>query len=848
MLKSFLHYQIIEKLGEGGMGIVYHARDTKLKRSVALKFLPSHIADNSLERKRFQNEAQSAAALNHPNIAQVYAIEEMNNELFIVMEYVEGQELKEAIEEQGLTLEAKCTIASQIAEGMKAAHDKGVIHRDIKTRNIMLDRNGKIKIMDFGLARIQDEAHITKAGTTLGTTAYMSPEQLAGEEAGIQSDIWSFGVVLYELFTGELPFQGVYEPAVMYAITEEEPRPASSVNPGIPENIERVIQNCLAKQKESRYQKVDEIMADLAGDGTVDRRKSIPLKTASGNKASYFLVRGVPAVILLIIILFFFQYNFHWLGRSNPPKRYLAVLPIENIGNNPSMQAICEGLAETFSFKLSELENYEDSYWVAPASEMREEKVRSATQANKLFGVNLAIVSSIQTFEDSTRLILNLVDADKVRQLETRQVVVPSQNVALLEENGVRAMMQMLEIENNSTIDKALRKGGPSNPRAYEFYLKGRATLQDYATLDSLENAITFFGKAIEVDPEFALAYAGLGESLWRKYEAKGDTAFARNAESVLKKAEKLNNRLAPVQTLLGVVGSGTGDYKLAVNHFNRALEIDPNYTPAYRGLANVYEKQGKMEKAVATYQYAIALKPEISVGYNDLGAFYLRKGDFKAAIEQFKKEIALTPKNAGAYSNLGSSYYYQGKLEQASEAYQMSLALENDPDVASNLAGVYYLKGSYEQAAKMYEISLQALPDRYDLWANLAAVYDQNGEEDKARKSYLTAIEKGRDMLEVNPNDAEVMADVGAYYSDVGDSSNAIKYITNALSFNEDNIMVRQRAISIYEKLGMREEAIHWVNAALVSYVEAQPELKNLAEDPRYLEIKEKFTPNRQL
>jgi len=848
MLKSFLHYQITEKLGEGGMGMVFQARDTKLRRTVALKFLSHRIAENTIEHNRFQQEAQSAAALNHPNIAQIYAFEEMDGELCIVMEYVQGQELKECIEQGNLTVDQKCAIAKQIAQALKAAHDKGIIHRDIKSRNIMINEEGNVKVMDFGLARMQGEAHITKTGTTLGTTSYMAPEQLIGEEMDARSDIWAFGVVLYELFTGELPFQGAYEPAVLYAITEEDPLPVLELNPEIPQIIADVIDQCLVKNKDLRYQSIDAILADLTiGESEKPQTQRREESRNRSRKDSKLFKIGISLSVLLIIALLFYQLKPFGLGKNIPKKRYLAVLPIENIGNNPAVNAICAGLAETFSFKLSELEKYEDSYWIAPVSEMREEKIKSATQANKQFGVNLAIMSSIQTFNDSTRLILELVDADKARKLETQRVVVPAQNLALLEHKGVQAMMRMLEIESNADIDRTLSNGGTSNPTAFEYYLKGRGSLQNYSSLDSLESAIGFFQKAIAIDPKFGLAYAGLGEAYWHQYQASGDVTIANKTQSVLRKATEFNDNLAPIQSLLGLVNNGTGNQELAIQHYEKALQIDPNYTQAYRGLAKIYDEQGNDQKAVATYKYAIALKPEIWEGYNDLGKHFYRKGNFKEATKQFKKVVSLTPKSSSAHSNLGACYYLQGKNDEAAEAFQMALALGRNPFAASNLATLYFAEKRYELSIPLYKIALETYSKNYSFWGNLAVAYEFSGKKEKSKQAYLTAIKKAKEQLEINPNDPEITADLGAYYSDIGDSAAALRYIQKALSLDDGNIVVRQRAVSTYEKLGMRKSALKWINVSMLSDIESQPELTALVKDPRYRDLKRRLEKSLQ-
>lgn len=844
MSTSYLHYEIVEKLGEGGMGLVYLARDTKLKRSVALKFLPRHISLDPTERRRFEQEAQAAAVLNHPNIAQVFAIEEFDSEAFIVMEYVEGKELKELIEEGKLTTDQKISIAIEIAQGLKAAHDSGVIHRDIKSRNTMIDREGRVKIMDFGLARVQGTEHITKTGTTLGTTAYMAPEQLSGHEINEQTDIWSYGVVLYELFSGELPFQGLYEPAVMYAIVEEDPIPITKVVSNVPEWIKNVIEKCLNKDSEQRYQDFSKILEDLSGRqllGLDNSKRETPVPESRLFKSTHLYI-ALPTAIILVFVYLLLSEPGNWFDEKIPDKKFLAVLPVENIDNRSEIQAICDGLAEIFSYRLSELEKYEDSYWVAPAGEMRREKIFTASQANRLFGVNLAILSSIQTINDSTRLILELVDADNIRRLKTAQVTVASQNLASLELLGVKAMIEMLQIKGSSQIDKVLEHGAPTKTEAYEYYLRGLANLQAYSSPDSLEYAIRYFEKSIELEPGSALTHAGLGKSYWRKYEKTKDTELVEKVESALGKALDLNKNLAPVQTLLGLLKSGTGQPEEALVHFGKAIEIDPKYSPAYRGLAKVFNNQDQKEKAVSTYQLAIDLKPSYWEGYKDLGIHYISNGNIELAIEQFRKVTELTPGSSNAYSNLGGAYYYKGQMKEARQMFEKSLAVGKNPSAASNLASIYYQEGSYEEAASMYKIALEASPNVYAYWANLGAAYNLNGKPDEAKKAYLQAIEKAYKVLEINPNDAEVMADLGAYYSDIDDSMSALQYLQKSIKLDADNISVQQRAVFTYEKLGMRQEALNWINPAIIADLETQPELQDLVRDPRFKAVKTKI------
>jgi len=848
MANSYLHYEIIEKLGEGGMGLVYLAEDKKLKRKVALKFLPERVSMDATELKRFEYEAQSAAALNHPNIAHVYAFEEVNGQSFIAMEYVNGKELRELIEDGELAMEQKMDIAKQMAEGIRAAHAAGIIHRDIKSGNVMIDQQGRARIMDFGLARVEGEEHITKTGTTLGTMAYMSPEQLKGVELNQQADIWSFGVILYELFSGQLPFQGMYEPAIMYSIVEEEPTPIHKLVSNIPEPIARIIGRCLQKDLQQRYSDFNEILSELQGENSQKIASTdIAVTPFSKILRSSYLYIAVPAIIVVGLIYFFTGTIGIISDNNTANKKFLAVLPVENISNEPSLHAMSAGLAEIFSYRLSELENYDKSYWVAPAGEMRRENIRTATQANKVYGVNFAIMSSIQTLNDSTRLILELVDADNTRRIATEQVTVHRRELASLEPKGIKAMLAMLDIETHASVYQSIADVNPVNSDAYELYLKGIANLQSYSDPDSLEDAIRYFEKSVELDPQFALSHAGLGDSYWRKYEKTKQVQFAEKAITIVDSALTLNDELAPVQSLMGLIKWGTGHPDQAIMHYKKAIDIDPSYSAAHRGLAKIYNGQGNKNKALATYQRAIALKPNYWAGYKDLGLYYYQNGDLESAIIQFKKVVDLTPKNSNAYSNIGAIYYVDGQYERAREMFEKALALGKNSAAASNLANIYYMQNRFQDAASMYKIALEDSPDTYYLWGNLGSAYELGGFMENAQEAYHKAIEKANTVLKINPNDAEVLADLGAYYSDVGDSINALHHLKRAIAINPENMTVQERAVFTYEKLGMRHEAINWIKSSVIlANIETQPELEALTEDTRFQVLKEKLKNQR--
>jgi serine/threonine protein kinase len=346
--QAILHYKILAKLGEGGMGVVYKAEDTKLKREVAIKFLSRHIAASAEERERFKIEAQAAAALNHPNIATIHAIEEIDDDLFIVMEFIEGKELKQLIiDNSQLTIDNCLAYATQIAEGLKAAHAKGITHRDIKSSNIMVTDSGQVKIMDFGLAKMGGGVQLTKKGTTFGTVAYMSPEQTWGEPVDQRTDIWSFGVVLYEMLTGRMPFRGDYEQAVIYAILNEEPKLIADLRRGVPMELARIVGKALAKNPDERYQHVSEMAVDLKnlpkGSETA-KTKTPPLKATRLRIKRPWLYAGVAILLILLVALI----SRNLLQRPEPKAKpaSIAVLPFVNISADAEKEYFSDGMTE----------------------------------------------------------------------------------------------------------------------------------------------------------------------------------------------------------------------------------------------------------------------------------------------------------------------------------------------------------------------------------------------------------------------------------------------------------------------------------------------------------------------
>jgi len=837
--KQILHYQVLQKLGEGGMGMVYLAEDTKLKRKVALKFISSSIISNDSEVERFRNEARIAASLSHPNIAQIYAIEDSEHGSFIAMQYVDGVELSTYIAEKNSSIKEKENIALKVARGIGAAHKKDIIHKDIKAGNIMVTAEGSVKVLDFGLAQLSTTAKETNTKDYSGTATYMAPELVLGKDADIRSEAWAYGVVLYQLFTGELPFDGAYEQAITYSILDEEPTPVKERAKDIPQYIEEIINKCLKKKPEERYQNFEDILGVFEDHAHVPKSNNQPSLTSSftPKRIAVFILIGLTVIIGLV-------YAGNQVSASfESGTQKLAIIPFKNVSNEAPNSILLDGILETMTSKLSQIDNYKDALWVIPSSEVISNNIQSPQEAYKLFGVNLAVTGSFQDLNDRKRLTINLIDAKNLRQLKSSVIDISGDNILNLQTETVLKLIEMLDIQPDEKIKSTLRQGITDIPAASSYYLNGLGYLHKYLQSDNLENAIMLFKKAVAEDPNYALAYAALGESFWRRYELSGGVTYVDSARLFLDKAMDINSQLIPVKQTLGLLDLGTGDYDEAVEVFTSILEVDPGNEVAYGGLAEAYDNQGLYEQAEETYKKAISVKPDYWLSYKRLGNFYLKNGEYQKSIEPLYQVVKLTPDNFNGYSNIGVIYYYLSNWEMAKKYFTQSLEMEPTESAASNLGTVYYLDSNYSEAAKYYALALEINPNNYAIWGNLASVQGLLGKESEERANYLKAIEVAENQLEVNPSDININALLGSYYSDIGDSLQAVFYIEKTLRLAPEVPEITFRAASAYENLGNRERAITLMGKALeqdypLENILNQPELSELVSDQQFQEL----------
>ncbi len=698
--QAISHYRILEKLGEGGMGEVYKAEDTKLKRQVALKFLPRQMTADPEARERFAREAQAAAALNHPNIVTVHEIGKHEGQVFIAMEYVEGQTLKElisgsvgAIHESPLPITPHplpitqvIEIATQIASGLAAAHEKGIVHRDIKPQNILVDKDNHVKILDFGLAKLKGVSSLTKESSTLGTVHYMSPEQTTGKEVDHRTDIWSLGVVLYEMLTGAPPFKGDYEQAVIYSILNEEPARVTAIQKNIPPEFDRILDKALAKEPEERYQHVDDLRVDLRHlkrDSRPERRTATtaPLRKIRRRRIWWILT---PVVLLAALAAFLFLVPKH--KPIAPPAEKspetarsewvnsIAVLPFKNLSDSKEDEYFSDGVTEDIIAQLSKISSLKV---ISRTSIMRfKETSKSVPEIGRELNVGTVLEGSVRRAGDQVRIVAQLIDARDEGHLwaetydhEMKQIFAVQSDVAQKIASALRARLSPVEKER-------IEKKQTENMEAYQLYLKGRFFMSK-RTIADLRKAADCFNQAVEKDPRYTLAYAGLASAhaLLPYYGASQQENHPRALAAGLK-AQELDPDLAEVHSVLGYIREIRFEFTLAETEYLRAIELDPNYPTARHWYSTFLRRNGRLDEALAEARRALELDPLSLIIMTNLAQTLLTMRKYEQTVEQCRRIIDLDSDFPWSYLFLGMTAEMRGEYDAAIAEYEKAARL----------------------------------------------------------------------------------------------------------------------------------------------------------------------------
>ena len=846
---SIGRYRIIEKIGAGGMGEVYLAEDTELNRRVTLKFLPPHICQDVDCRARFKREAQAAAKLNHPNIVTIHEVGEFKERPYLVAEYAGDKTLYDLIKSKDISPSDAINIVAQICEGLEEAHNAGIVHRDIKPSNVVLEKSGRPKIVDFGLAVIQGGQKVTKSGSTVGTVGYMSPEQLRGEPVDKRTDLFSAGVLLYELITGKHPFLMETEAATQHRILRETPEPLARYKSGVPDGLQEIVDRALEKDVQLRFQSAADLSAELK---RLRRRSSDPdligRADSRVSRVGRFRVRtlvlaGVALVVIGGLYLTSRRYD---VTRAHPKKQHLAVIPFVNLGQPASNPEFSDGLAETISSKLTQLADVSGQLSVVPSSEVREKKIESAAKARRVFGVDLAITGSIQRFGDEIRITLNLVDAKRERQIRSTVISERMSDLPRLQDMIVEQMVVLCDLQIPPGPHEALASVRTGSSDAYYSYLQGQGFLARYADTRSIDSAIFYFRAAAEQDSGYAPAFSGLGEAYWRKYQNTMDDRWVTPAIKHSSRALELNDQNASVFLSLGIIHRGTGHYEEAVVFFEKALKIDSTKSESYRELALAYESLRRYDLAESTYRRSIALDPDNWQNYYYLSSFAYRSGRTREAILQAGVAESLAPEAAYPYYLVGSLYIFLGVPEKAKEMLQYSIRLEPNHAAYSNLGAIYQGEDRDSLAIAMYERAVKLGDRDYRAWSNLAAMYRaMPGRRRDAAAAYDSAIVLGQRARGVNPNDAELLCHLADCYASVNnrDSSLALARLAVRLAPTEGEVLVR--AALIHEALGDRTEALDLIARAVqngysLERIRQLEDLRALTKDRRFSALHE--------
>ncbi len=704
------------------MGVVYRAHDTTLNRDVAIKVLPSDRPISVNARARFKREALAASALNHPNIITIYEVNSQDGTDFIAMEYVRGSSLLELLRKKKLPIEEALMYSAQIADALTKAHAAGVIHRDLKPGNIMVTEDGLVKVLDFGLAKIDFESSdssasaptqsftLTQPGIAPGTVAYMSPEQARGEKTDFRSDVFSFGIVMFEILSGRLPFDGPNSVAILHNLHFMPPRDLSQLRPDVPQPIVSLIGRMLEKDPTKRIQTMGEVASILRG-----------------GRASNVASTG-PA---------------SWLSGATP---------------------------------------------IYPA------------QSNKRIFWILAAASVV--------ILILVVGAWRyVHRTQPSQVT-------------------------NQSI--------PVDDNAFTLYQRAQQYLDIWDRAGNPDKAINLLQRAIQLDPQSAVTYAGLAEAYHFKNHESPDPQWVKLAADNASKAVALDGDLAEAHVALGMIETDAGDLPSAAREFQRAVQLDPKNPAPHRYLGAAYAGEGKKDDAAAEFQRALALDPKDWRTYMEIGLEAYNAGRYKEAATNWEHVIQIEPNDVQALVNLGAVYHALGRDDDASSALQHALEIKPNADVYNNLGTIRYYQGKYDLAAAAFEKTVALNANDYNSWASLGDAHRQLHNQGKANQAYQQAIQLIKDEIAKHPDQVELRAELALYLAKSGEKSAASQQLqTVSLDAIKDPTILFEVAIA-YEVSGARDKALNALTAAVkagqnLDDIKNEPELVSLRADPRY-------------
>jgi len=837
--ENFGRYKVIGPIGSGGMGEVYVARDPKLGRKVAIKILPVRLNTSSDTLARFTQEARSASALNHPNIVTIHEVDSFEDTPFIVMEYIEGVDLRTLVREGSLSVRKVLDIAAQIADGLAAAHERGIVHRDLKPENVMVTRDGFVKILDFGLAKRvgpsadgddtqQLEVPGTNPGTILGTVGYMSPEQATGRRLDFRSDQFALGAILYELATGGAAFDEDTAIDTLSAILHSNPPPITRVNPRLPVQLADIVSRLLEKSADDRYSSTRDLAREIhllrervvAEESGFHKSQPIPAlrrSVAAGVAAAIGL-----AVVIVAVVMMSRERSEPVTGKTaaTATAKYLAVMRFKDLSGDANGQLVVDGFGETLTARLAHYPKIQ--VMRSPASDTESNDVRAVARN---LGANLVLSGSMMRAGDRIRVTYSVLDTGTGK--EWRDLVEGNVSDLFGVQDDVAA-----SVARNLALGTAAVRVALDPAVSQRRYLEALGHLRRYDKEDSLDSAIRIL-KELGESPS---VQAALARAYLYKFQITREPELAAAAGRAAEIALKGDPQSLDVNVTLGELWRRTGRYPEAINAFLRVLSQQPNNAEAVLGLAEAYKAARDLKNAEASYVRAIRLQPNFWGGYNKLGAFYYLQGRYEDAITAFKKVTQLVPDNERGYNNLGGIYQRLGRYDDAVQVFQQSIQRTPSGQGYSNLGTCYYFLGRYAEAAQTYEKAIEVTPHSFFYWRNLGDAYRWvPGQEANARRAYQRAIALCDDEIRINPNEASAHLSRASALAKMGRIAEAREAIIRALELEPQYASNAYEAAVIANIDGAEDEAAARIEQALRLGYNAD----DILRDPEFAKLK---------